>query len=100
MRRATFTALVAMVLIEVTGVAPALANPARQYEVVGGAEDDMLKMRAGPGVGYRIIVGLPNGTIVRVYSCEQTGGTRWCRVSLKQARGLKGYVSWAYLKAM
>lgn len=100
MRRATFTALVAMVLIVVAGVAPALANPARQYEVVGVAEDDMLKMRAGPGVGYRIIVGLPNGTIVRVYSCEQTGGTRWCRVSLKQARGLKGYVSWAYLKAM
>lgn len=68
------------------------------YEVAGVEADDMLKLRAGPGVGFRLILGLPNGTVVRVYSCEQTGSTRWCKVSLKQARGLGGYVSGAYLK--
>ncbi|WP_432653409.1 SH3 domain-containing protein [Ruegeria atlantica] len=58
----------------------------------------MLKLRAGPGVGFNVIVGLPNGTVLGVHSCEQTGGTRWCRASLQRARGLKGYVSSAYLK--
>ncbi|WP_367180566.1 SH3 domain-containing protein [uncultured Ruegeria sp.] len=58
----------------------------------------MLKLRAGPGIGFNVIAGLPNGTALRVHSCEQTGSTRWCRVSLQRARGLKGYVSWAYLR--
>jgi uncharacterized protein YraI len=59
----------------------------------------MLKMRAGPGTGYDVIVGLPNGTHLRVRSCERTGSTVWCRASLKQAPGLKGYVSQAYIRA-
>ena len=58
----------------------------------------MLKLRAGPGLGYNVIVGLPNGTVVRVHSCEQVGGTSWCSVSLQRARGLKGYVSGTYLR--
>lgn len=77
---------------------PAMADPPGDFEVWGVEGEDMLKMRAGPGVGYRVIVGLPNGTLVRVQSCEQTGSTRWCKASLKAARGLKGYVSWAYLR--
>ncbi len=70
------------------------------YKVVGVEADDMLKMRAGPGVGYRVILGLPNGTVLRVQSCEQTGSTRWCKVALKEARGLRGYVSWTYLQEL
>ncbi len=58
----------------------------------------MLKMCAEPGTGYKVIVGLPNGTVLRIHSCEQTGGTRRCKATLKQARGLKGYVSWTYLR--
>lgn len=68
------------------------------YEVSGVDEDDMLKMRAGPGTGYRVIVGLPNGTVLRISTCEQTGSTRWCKATLKEMGGLKGYVSWAYLR--
>lgn len=71
----------------------------RDYYVVGGVEaGDMLKLRAGPGTGYRVILGIPNGAILRVYRCEQTGGTRWCKVSLKSSRMTEGYVSWAYLR--
>jgi len=70
------------------------------FEVVGVEDDDMLKMRAGPGTGYRIVLGLPNGTVLRLHECDQTGSTRWCKVSLKQSRRVKGYVSWAYLKEM
>lgn len=68
------------------------------YIVSGVSDDDMLKMRLGPGVGFRTILGLPNGTEVRVITCEQSGGKRWCKVSLKMARNVRGYVSFAYLR--
>ncbi len=98
MRRAIFAAFAAVVLGAVPGAEPAEAGWRGYYEVAGVEADDMLKMRAGPGLGYRVIVGLPNGTVVRIYNCEQNGGTRWCEISLKQSRGLKGYVSRAYLQ--
>ncbi|PJF10562.1 SH3 domain-containing protein [Pseudorhodobacter sp. MZDSW-24AT] len=97
MRRVVFAALSAA-LTGFGGSAPAYAERAGYYEVTAVAADDMLKMRAGPGTGYKVIAGFPNGTVFWVHSCEQTGSTRWCRVSLKQARGLKGFVSRAYLK--
>ncbi len=80
--------------------AAADADTSRFSKVVGVEADDMLKLRAGPGVGYRIIVGLPNGTVLRVYDCQQTGSTRWCKVALEQARSLKGYVNATYLQEM
>ncbi|WP_120634880.1 SH3 domain-containing protein [Ruegeria sp. EL01] len=98
MRSTIFLPLVALLLGTVMGAEPAAAASLGRYEVFGVDDGDMLKMRGGPGTGYIVIVGLPNGTALRVHSCEQTGGTRWCRVSLERARGLKGYVSWAYLR--
>jgi len=95
MRRAILAALAAVALATLPGVGFAEAG---YYQVVGVEADDMLKMRAGPGIGYRVILGLPNGTVLRVQSCEQTGSTRWCKVSLKQSRAVKGYVSWTYLQ--
>lgn len=100
MRRAIFVVLATVVLGTISGVKPLEAGPSGFYEVVGVDPDEMLKMRAGAGVGYRIIVGLPKGTELRVYSCELIGGTSWCKVSLKQARTLKGYVSKSYLREM
>jgi uncharacterized protein YraI len=100
MRRAILVALAAFMLAAGLGAETAAASSLGRYEVFGVEGDDMLKMRAGPGIGYIVIVGLPNGTILRVQSCQQTGGTRWCSVSLDRARGLKGYVSWAYLRKM
>ncbi|MDP3339334.1 SH3 domain-containing protein [Frigidibacter sp.] len=100
MRRTLFRSVVAGALAAVLGAAPAAAGWRDRYEVHGVEDDDMLKMRAGPGTGYVVIAGLPNGTVLRVHSCQQTGGTRWCNVSLERARTLKGYVSWAYLRKM
>lgn len=100
MQKAIFTFLTAVVLGAALGAGPAKAEPKGYYEVSGVEADDMLKMRAGPGVGYRIVVGLPNGTALWVHGCERSGSTSWCKVSLKQARGLKGYVSSAYLRKM
>lgn len=102
MRRAVLGALAAGVLAAATGVVtgtnPAQAASLGRYEVYGVAEGDMLKLRGGPGTGFSVIVGLPNGTVLRVHSCERLGSTRWCRVSLDRARGLKGYVSQAYIR--
>ncbi|WP_158967716.1 SH3 domain-containing protein [Chachezhania sediminis] len=90
--------MLAAAFLATTGPGPAMAASLGRYVVFGVEGEDMLKMRAGPGTGYNVIVGLPNGTVLRVHSCEQTGSTRWCSVSLDRARSLRGYVSWAYLK--
>jgi len=98
MRKTLIITLAIVLLGTAWGSPPAEAASLGRYEVHGVDEGDMLKLRGGPGTGYSVIVGLPNGTVLRVQSCQQTGGTRWCRVSLDRARGLKGYVSWAYLR--
>jgi uncharacterized protein YraI len=78
---------------------PAPAGWRERYEFFDVKGDNMLKMREGPGTGYNVIVGLPNGAVVRIENCQLIGGTRrWCRVSIDQARGLKGYVSSSSLR--
>jgi uncharacterized protein YraI len=99
MHRMIIAAVAAAACVGLTSV-PAESNEGRFSQVAGVEGDDMLKLRAGPGVGYRVIVGLPNGTVLRVHDCQQTGSTRWCRVALKQARGLTGYVNATYLQPM
>ena len=96
MRRVIFTLMAAAVL----GATPLLAEPRGYYEVSGVEADDMLKMRAGPGINFKIVLGLPNGTAVWVHSCDRSGNTSWCKVSLKEARGMRGYVSGAYLRKL
>ena len=97
MRRAIFAVLTAVFMGSGVNIAVAADRSAGLYQVAGVEEGEMLKMRAGPGTGYKIVLGLPNGTVLRVHECDQTGGTRWCKASLKQARRLIGYVSSAYL---
>ncbi|MCE8556313.1 SH3 domain-containing protein [Ruegeria pomeroyi] len=100
MHKAIFVAIAAVFIGTLLSSNPAAAASLGRFEVSGVEGDDMLKMRADPGTGYRVILGLPNGTVLRVHTCEQTGGTHWCRVSLEQARRLKGYVNWAYLRKL
>lgn len=100
MRRTVLIALATVLTGFTLGAAPATAASLGKYEVFGVGDGDMLKMRGGPGTGFIVIVGLPNGAVLRVRSCQQTGGTRWCKVSLDRAPGLKGYVSWAYLRKL
>jgi uncharacterized protein YraI len=100
MRQIILTVLLMAGIGPLFATSPAHAGAMGRYVVSGVGEDDMLRMRAGPGTGYDVIVGLPDGTVLRVDSCQQTGGTRWCSVALDRARGLRGYVSWAYLRKM
>ena len=73
------------------------AGSAGSRAVVEGAGDELLKLRAGPGLGYRVILGLPDGTLVIRRNCVTEMGQLWCRVSLVDAPGLTGYVSADYL---
>lgn len=100
MRKVIFGAVAAAACILAIGTGPSQAGSLGRYEVVGVEGNDMLKMRAGPGTGFNVIVGLPNGSVLQVHKCERSGATRWCHVSLEKVRGLKGYVSWAYLREM
>ncbi len=61
--------------------------------------DELLKLRAGPGLGFKVIVGLPDGTELIRRDCVTEVGQLWCRVSLADAPSLTGYVSADYLSA-
>ncbi|WP_232829352.1 SH3 domain-containing protein [Tropicimonas sp. IMCC34043] len=95
--RLLILAIVAAQAIPVAALAAGPSGRTSMVEVTGVEDEDMLKMRAGPGTGYRVIVGLPNGTVLRNHGCNRVGGTPWCKVSLREARGLTGYVSGHYL---
>ncbi|MEP4805797.1 MAG: hypothetical protein ABJZ69_15415, partial [Hyphomicrobiales bacterium] len=62
MRSAIFLPLVAFFLGTIVSAQSATAASPGQYEVFGVEDGDMLKLRAGPGIGFNVIVGLPNGT--------------------------------------
>lgn len=65
--------------------------------VVERAGGELLKLRAGPGLGYRVVLGLPDGTALMRHDCVTEVGQLWCRVSLADAPRLTGYVSADYL---
>ena len=98
MRRTLVHALAIAALAASLGGCEADAGWRDRYEVHGVENGDMLKMRYGPGTDCTVMLGLPNGTVVRVHGCDQTGSTRWCKISLDEAPRMQGYVSWAYLR--
>lgn len=99
MHRTLWIILAILALGPLLAATPAAAGMGR-YEVYGVEGEEMVKLRGGPGIGYIAILGLPKGTVLRVHSCQQTGGTRWCSVSLDMASRIKGHVSWAYLRKL
>jgi uncharacterized protein YraI len=66
-------------------------------EVVRVGADDLLKLRAGPGLGFRVVLGLPDGTHLIQRDCVTESSQLWCRVSLAQAPAVTGFVSADYL---
>ena len=65
--------------------------------VRGVGQDDLLKLRKGPGLDHEIILGLPDGTRLNRQNCVTTEGRTWCHVSLTDRPGISGYVSAEYL---
>jgi uncharacterized protein YraI len=65
--------------------------------VLGAGPDELLKLRAGPGLGFSVVLGLPDGTSLIRRDCVTEIGQLWCRVSLTAAPQITGYVSADYL---
>ena len=65
--------------------------------VAGTGPDDLLKLRSGPGLGFNVILGLPDGTELNRSTCVTEVGQRWCKVSLADGRRITGYVAADYL---
>jgi hypothetical protein len=65
--------------------------------VQGTGPEEYLKLRAGPGLGFSVILGLPEGTALIRHDCVTELGQLWCKVSLADAPQLSGYVSADYL---
>ncbi len=72
-------------------------NPPVSRAVVTGANPELLKLRGGPGLGYNVILGLPDGTVVIRRDCTTERGELWCRVSLAAAPSVTGFVAARYL---
>lgn len=65
--------------------------------VKGVGSDDLLKLREGPGLEHRIIIGLPDGTPLIRQNCVTNSGKLWCKVALADRPSVAGYVSADYL---
>lgn len=65
--------------------------------VTGTGPDELLKLRAGPGLGFNVVLGLPDGTQLNRRDCVTELGQLWCKVSLAEAPGVTGYVAADYL---
>ncbi len=100
MRKTMFGVLAMTALAACQGPMAGAISGQNLYEVYGVEEGDMLKLRAGPGTGFDILAGLPNGTVVRAHHCERLGHTRWCQVALDRSPATQGYVSQSYLRKM
>ncbi|SIT12507.1 SH3 domain-containing protein [Roseivivax lentus] len=94
MRHALLPALAVILLIAGCATPPVLGS---RSTVTGVGPDDFLRLRAGPGLGFRVLVGLPDGTEVVRRDCVTEAFQLWCRVSPAAAPGLTGYVSADYL---
>ncbi len=68
--------------------------------VEGTGPDELLKLRSGPGLGFNVILGLPDGTALNRRDCVTEVGQLWCRVSLADAPRITGYVSADYLSGL
>lgn len=96
-KRLGFGILRSFLLLTCLLVAGCGGLPGDRTVVTGTDTDELLKLRAGPGLGFNVILGLPEGTELTRRDCVTELGQLWCRVSLRDASGVSGYVSADYL---
>ena len=93
------TRIVLTALLTLTFLAGCVGAAGDRVVVNRAGPDELLKLRAGPGLGFKVIVGLPDGTELIRRDCVTEVGQLWCRVSLADAPNVTGYVSADYLSA-
>ena len=89
--------IAATALLTLTIIAGCSSVGGGRTVVKGAGSDEFLKLRAGPGLGFRVILGLPDGTELVRRNCVTEMGQMWCQVSLAGAPSIRGYVSADYL---
>ena len=94
MLRHTFPTLLFLVFLASCG-----GKDASRSVIEGAGPAEFVKLRAGPGLGYSILLGLPDGTSLDRRDCVTEMGQLWCRVSLSVAPRVTGYVSADYLSS-
>lgn len=94
MRKTTIPLILALILV--AGCQTSVSGTAM---VTGTGEEEFLKLRAGPGLGFKTILGLPDGTRLTRRACVTEVGQLWCKVALASAPGITGYVAADYLSA-
>lgn len=94
MRHSTIAAILTLMLASGCG------GLGSRAVVEGAGPDELLKLRAGPGLGYNVILGLPDGTRLIRRDCVTEVGQLWCRVSLANSPAVTGYVSEDYLAGL
>lgn len=88
---------IALALFCLTLLANCVGLGGRHTTVQRAGPDELLKLRAGPGLHYKVLLGLPDGTDLVRRDCVTEAGQLWCRVSLAKAPSVTGYVSADYL---
>ena len=66
--------------------------------VSGTGPEELLKLRSGPGLGFNVVLGLPDGTVLNRQDCVTEVGQRWCEVALADGPRITGYVAADYLR--
>ncbi len=94
MRKPTFTIFCALALV--MGCSGITGD---RVVVRGTGPDELLKLRYGPSLGYKVKMGLPDGTELIRRDCVTELGQLWCQVSLATSPDVTGYVSADYLRA-
>ena len=94
MRRSTVPVILALMFVASCG-----SMTGSRAIVEGTGPDEFLKLRAGPGLGFSVILGLPDGTSLNRHNCVTEVGQLWCRVSLTAAPQITGYVAEDYISA-
>jgi uncharacterized protein YraI len=87
------------VVLTLMVVASCSEMASNRFVVEGAGPDEFLKLRAGPGLGFSVVLGLPDGTSLIRKDCVTELGQLWCRVALSAAPQITGYVSADYLSA-
>ncbi|WP_373355591.1 SH3 domain-containing protein [Pseudoroseicyclus sp. CXY001] len=91
--------LAPILLLALAGCVTSAPSLSDRVAVGDTGEEPYLNMRSGPGLGYRAVLGLPEGTALNRHDCVTELGQLWCRVSLAGSPNASGYVSADYLVA-
>ncbi|MBK1703592.1 hypothetical protein CKO40_03230 [Halochromatium glycolicum] len=80
-----------------SGAPSAPSDAGTAVQVTGGAANDVLNVRSGPGTDYQVVGALDNGSRVQKLRCERHGSSRWCEIEMMTEMQERGWVNARFL---